>query len=106
MPCPEEDDEIIKRKIVGVRMGGSLQRPQQKFRPASATPPVSVHSKDVKAPWGSVFKPENALPSEMEFSRLFCGRLPCSKSGALVIPLDMTLAQPGRLAQTIFPLPC
>jgi hypothetical protein len=86
--------------------GGSHQSLQQKFSQASGTPPISDHSKDVKAPWVSVFKPENASPSEMEFSSPVSGRICCSKSGALVIPLDMTVAQSGRLAQTILPLSC
>jgi hypothetical protein len=74
--------------------------------PASATLALFHYSTFAKAPWVSVFKPENASPPEIEFSSLVSGRLRCSKSGALVIPLDMTVAQPGRLAQSIFPLPC
>jgi hypothetical protein len=61
---------------------------------------------NVKAPWVSVFKHENASPSEMEFSRPVSDRICYSKSEALVIPLNTTQAQPGRLAQSIFPLPC
>jgi hypothetical protein len=80
-----------------------IWRARQKFRHAS--PSQFLAGKSL-APWVSVFKPENASPSEMEFSRLVSGRICCNKSEALVIPSDMTVAQPGRLAQLIFPLPC
>jgi hypothetical protein len=39
-----------------VHRGVSYRRPQQKFLPASFTPPISDQSAYVKAPWVSVFK--------------------------------------------------